>query len=146
MYFKGRSVYVYRVSNNGKTGWRPAVQEIQVFSDRVCSTKTLATYVDVSGSRSGSHDGIAAFDDNIATEWRPQCSPCTKNEAWVIFTTNLEAKCINAGNLGRGPGGHGSWNIGIYVELKNLYGSWGMVMESQSENIAKLGIRSDFYL
>ena len=65
-------MYVYRVSNNGDTGWRPVVQEIQAFLDQGCSKKRRATYIDESGNLSGSGDGKAAFDGNTSTSWRPQ--------------------------------------------------------------------------
>ena len=63
-------MYVYRVSNNGHTGWLPEVQEIQAFLDQGCSKKSKATYID---ELSGSGDGRAAFDSNTSTSWRPQC-------------------------------------------------------------------------
>ena len=140
LYLKGPLVYLYRVSNNGLTGWRPTVNQIQAFSDQGCSDAILAAYVDESGHNNGFGDGSAAFDDNVGTQWRPQCHPCTKGEAWLTFSTNDEAKCISATNLGKGSGGGETWNNGIKVELQNPDGSWRVVMESQGENSAVQGI------
>ena len=143
-YLKGPLVYLYRVSNNGLTGWRPTVNQIQAFSDQGCSDAILAAYVDESGHNNGFGDGRAAFDDKYGTQWRPQCTPCTKGEAWVTFSTNSEAKCISATNLGKatnlGLTGGKYWNNGIKVELQNPDGSWRVVMESQGGNSAAQGI------
>ena len=127
---------MYRVSNNGETGWRPAVPEIQVFLDQACSKKAIAAYVNDSGHLSGSGDGKAAFDDNKDTSWRPQCYPCAINEAWATFSTTEKAQCIIASNLGLGSGGDKTWNNGITVELRNGDGSWKIVMQSRNNNSA----------
>ena len=145
-------MYVYRVSNNGPIGWRPAVQEVQAFLDQSCSKKAEAAYVDESGHLSGSGDGKAAFDGNTGTSWRPQCpeqsgGQCAKNEAWITFSTTEEVQCIIANELGHGSGGGKAWNIGITVELKNCDGTWNIVMQSHIDNSASsetLGIQMDF--
>ena len=136
---------VYRVSNNGLTGWRPGVQEIQVFSDQGCAKKAVVTYLDESGHNCDGCDGSAAFDDDTGTQWRPQCSPCEKKKAWVSFWTTEDAKCIIAYNLGKGEAGGKSWNNGIMVELQNPDGSWRILIESSHENSVVLGIKTNLF-
>ena len=109
---------LYRVSNNGQTRERPTVEEIRVFSDRLCQKEVVSTYVNESGHNDG-RDGSKALDNNPDTHWRPQCGTCEKNEAWLIFSTAEEAKCINAIELGKGAGSSTTWNTGIEVELQN---------------------------
>ena len=149
MHLKGPAVNVYRVSNNGLTGWRPCVQEIQAFSDQGCSKKAVVTYLDESGHNCPNNppecDGSAAFDGDTGTQWRPQCSPCEKKEAWVSFSTTEDAKCIIAYNLGKGEAGGKSWNNGIIVELQNPDGSWRILIESSHENSVVLGIKTNLF-
>ena len=134
---------MYRVSNNGFTGYTPMVKEIEVFSDQGCSKMAVAKYVDDSGTSYGMDDGSVAFDGKYGTQWRPECSyanMCFKNEAWVSFSTYEEARCIVANNLGKDAIGTSVWNNGINVELQNSDGSWRMVMTSHENNSAVLGI------
>ena len=125
----------YRVSNNGQTTWRPTVSEIQVFADQACLNGISKSYVNESGHNDG-RDGSKALDNNPDTHWRPQCGTCEKNEAWLIFSTAEEAKCINAIELGKGAGDGTTWNTGIEVELQNDDCSWTTVMKSSTGNHA----------
>jgi hypothetical protein len=145
----------YRVSNNGlksgETG-RFAVGRIQAFSDQECSKEIVATFK----SESGHHrcrkptlhrfnctagNGAAAFDSNRSTCWIPQCRSCDESEAWVIFSTTEEAKCIIANGLGTGSSWKGrSWDVGILVELQDVYGWWKIVMLTPSGNKAIRGM------
>merc|ERR1719461_2714992 len=68
---------VYRVSNNGVTGWNPEISEILVYADHVCTKPIQATFVEESGhiipeNTNGFGDGSAAFDGDETTFWRPQ--------------------------------------------------------------------------
>ena len=119
------------------------MSEIQVFSDQSCTNEIDAVYVYESGHNSGYGDGSNAFDSSTSTEWRPQCHPCTSNQAWVTFTTSTKAKCVTADNLGSGSAGGENWNGGILVEL--LYSEthkWYTAMESTDGNTAVEGIRA----
>ena len=128
---------VYRVSNNVRTGWRPAVFEVRVYTDYECTVEIHASFEDMSGYDLGYGDGSAAFDNSEATSWRPGCAPCEVGEAWVSFAVSKEIKCVEASNLGEGYGGGNSWNGGIKVEIRNFESSWSTVMESSSGNIAQ---------
>ena len=130
------SIRSYRVSNNGQTTWRPTVTEVKVFSDQGCSISISPSYVNASGNGGG--DGSQAFDNDMTTHWRPQCPTCVKKEAWVIFSTTEEAKCIDATALGKGGGSDKTWDTGIEVELQKDDCSWTTVMQSSSGNIAKV--------
>jgi len=143
---------VYRVSNNGVTGWHPEVSEILVYADHVCTKPIQATFVEESGhiipkNTNGFGDGSAAFDGDETTFWRPQChyvgggtgvNRCEANEAWVTFSTKEQVKCVKAHNLGvqRNRIGSGTSNGGILVELQLRDGTWTTAMESQSGNMA----------
>ena len=103
--------------------------------------KAVATYVGESGHLPGTGDGSAAFDGNYHTIWRPQCSNCTKNEAWVIFYTYKDVRCVIASDLGKGFGGDQTWNGGIKVDLQNRNdSSWKMALISDQGNSALPGI------
>ena len=130
--------YIYRVSNNGETGWRPSVTDIKAFSDEGCKNEIVATYVDSSGHNNRGGDGKAAFDDNPSTSWRPNCHPCGKFKAWATFSTTAQALCVEAENLGKGSAGGASWNSGILIELQNKDETWGTAMESKSGNVASV--------
>jgi len=134
-------VRTYRLSNNGYTGWRPAVSQVTAYSDEACTAEIDTFYVSESGSHSGK-DGRLALDGASSTAWRPQCHPCTANAAWLQFTTIVEARCIQALNLGQGSGGGKSWNVGVEVELQHASGSWGTVMQSFSGNTAIISAKS----
>jgi len=134
-------VRTYRLSNNGYTGWRPAVSQVTAYSDEACTAEIDTFYVSESGYHSGK-DGRLALDGASSTAWRPQCHPCTANAAWLQFTTIVEARCIQALNLGQGSGGGKSWNVGIEVELQHASGSWGTVMQSFSGNTAIISAKS----
>jgi len=126
---------LYRVSNAGYTGWRPAVSEIKVFSDPSCRTEIHATYVEDSGNNPGHGDGSAALDDTRSTMWRPQCHPCNPKEAWITFSASIRAECVEADNLGKGSGGGQTWNGGILVEVWNSEkNQWITAMQSDNEN------------
>ena len=131
------SIRLYRVSNNGQTTWRPSVTEVKVFSDQGCSISISPSYSHESG-HNGDEDGSKAFDNQMTTHWRPQCPACVKKEAWVIFSTTEEAKCIDATALGKGGGSDKTWDTGIEVELQKDDCSWTTVMQSSSGNIAKV--------
>ena len=131
---------VYRLSNNGKTTWRPNVPDIRVYSDFKCTKQILTRYVDQSGSNpkgSKEQDGSKALDSSTVTTWRPQCGPiCEIGEAWVMFSTEFDIRCAKAQNLGKGKTNSGeNWNVGIKVE--RLYqGTWISTIESNTGNIA----------
>ena len=125
----------YRVSNNGQTTWKPQVKDVKVFSDHGCSNQILASYVNESGHK-GEWDGSKALDNELTTYWKPQCGPCEKNEAWLIFSTAGDAKCVNTIKLGKGTVGGRTWNTGIEVELQNNHCSWTTVMQASTGNIA----------
>ena len=146
---------MYRVSNNGTTNERPAVAEIQVFSDPECSKEIVSTYVGESGyhcwydSKGVYKDGSYAFDKKTDQFWSPNCTSCQKNEAWITFLTTENAECVTAENLGYKYYDllmSGAWNHGITVELKMPDGSWKPVLTSQKGNLAKpLGITLYLY-
>jgi len=129
--------YLYRVSNAGYTGWRPAVSEIKVFSDQSCATEIEATHVADSGHLPGYGDGSAALDATSYTRWRPQCPQCNPKDAWITFSASTRAKCVEAGNLGEGAGGDKTWNGGILVDLWNsTKNQWVTAMQSDNGNSA----------
>ena len=128
------------MSNNGITQWRPSVPKIQTYSDKICSKRISATYLDQSGSFSDDTDGSMALDKSDTTKWRPQCGPsCSIGEAWVTFSTETELKCVKASNLGEANEDY-VWNGGIKVEMQER-STWTTVLESHSGNNA-IGIES----
>ena len=131
---------VYRISNNGLTGWRPAISEVRAYSDSECAIEVDATFVDMSGHNSGHGDGSAAFDNTEDTLWRPQCQPCGIGEAWLSFAVAEEIECVRASDLGQGAGGSEWWNGGIKVELQNADSTWTTAMESTSGNSASTSL------
>ena len=131
----------------------PHVEEVRVFSDKLCTKQIISTYVGESGHKpaSGSTgDGSVAFDKNSGTYWTPQCEPCNKHEAWLTFSTTENAGCVKAFNLGykdywECPEGT-CWDDGLIVDLKMPDGSWSSVMTSRSgreANMAKAGMEID---
>ena len=114
---------IYRVSNNGYTGWRPKVTTFKAYSDSSCTTETSIEEIDKSGH----------FDNS--KNWRPDCQPCKIGEAWRSFSTKNDIQCVLANGLGEGAGGGKTWNGGIKLEKKDK-GSWITVFESTSGNKA----------
>ena len=137
----GAATYSYRVSNKAYTSWRPAVGKISAFSHQSCTNEIDAVYLAESGHNPGYGDGSAAFDDNSATKWRPQCGPCNENFAWLTFSTTIQAACVTASDLGEGSGGGQTWNGGIVVERQSSDNSWTTVMQSENGNTATTGIQ-----
>ena len=144
MYFKDFR-NLYRISNNGQTQATPTVKEIKVFSDQKCAKRIISTYVNDSGHTPNEYrdtDGSVAFDKGDYTYWSPQCGPCSKNEAWITFSTIENAGCISAHNLGQKSSQlWDGWNGGIKVEMKMFDGSWKSVIPPQKGNSATGGIK-----
>eukprot|EP00746_Dinoflagellata_sp_MGD_P150022 gnl/MRDRNA2_/MRDRNA2_81972_c0_seq3.p1 gnl/MRDRNA2_/MRDRNA2_81972_c0~~gnl/MRDRNA2_/MRDRNA2_81972_c0_seq3.p1 ORF type:complete len:534 (+),score=72.28 gnl/MRDRNA2_/MRDRNA2_81972_c0_seq3:188-1603(+) len=142
---------IYRVSNNGRTGGRPNVVDIFVYSDTSCTVAIPVTWLQESGSHQTSHPsscrpgvtktktnhGLRAFDGEAHTSWLPQCHPCEVGVAWVTFSTSEEVKCVQAANLGQGVEGEERWDGGILVETQRSDDSWSTVLLSTSGNAAK---------
>ena len=104
----------YYISNAAVTGWRPAVK-IKLYRDTSCTSQISADLVGCSGNNPGAGTCSNALD-NSATKWRPNCEPCSPDQAWITLTTAEQVLCINATNFGVGEGGGKSWSGGIKVK------------------------------
>jgi len=132
--------FVYRLSNNGETTWRPSVAEVHLYSDMACQNTVAGQFISESSHYAISAEqgpGNLAFDDVSTTLWRPGCHPCTTGTAWLQFSTTTELMCVSADNLGKGTSGSG-WDVGIKLE-KETSGAWSTVFESTSGNVARYG-------
>ena len=131
--------YTYvKIANGGYTGWRPAITEVQLYSDTACTVSiaipaeggwdAAATVCDAAGcDLCSGWDNVygvladkgpqLAFDGSTSTAWRPQCYPCNPGAAWIKFrlSASTVVQCVKAANLGDGSGGGQSWDGGLEV-------------------------------
>ena len=133
----------YKVSNAGKTTWRPAIKELKFYSDVACKTQVdiLGTNVECSGHNPPSSNACGkAVDGSAGTSWRPQCQPCHKGDARIAvpLPRDTAVKCIVADNLGKGSGGNNNWNTGLIIGRSEDKVTWKEVAVSNSENFIKL--------
>merc|ERR1712232_506666 len=126
-----QAAYLYlKIANGGTCTWRPAISEVQLFSDTACKTKisipknggwdSAATACPSSGCDlcSGWDDVYGnlndrgcqlAIDGSDSTSWRPHGGGNTfqAGSVWMVFRlpSSTVVQCVKAPKLGQGGGG-----------------------------------------
>ncbi|CAK0839450.1 unnamed protein product [Prorocentrum cordatum] len=115
---------VLRIANAGFTGWRPNVAEVKFYSDQLCTKRVTRERLHNSsgwnhapGQKKYTPDLAIDGSEAAQSHWRPQCSSCQPDEAWIefAFKPSTVIQCIEANNLGKGSGGGKHWDGGIRV-------------------------------
>jgi hypothetical protein len=104
----------WRVSNADYVGYRPAIQELRMFSDTSCSVQVSIPASGITANTNGDGSGTAASlvagyltDGDSATSYRPQCPACNVGAAWlaVDFSVPVNIMCVETdAGLGIGLG------------------------------------------